>query len=262
MNELQETTTSRGDGEDNVDRQLGSLVSQRDEGQDEARITTIRVALGIRFVQDGFEPSEQGVIAVARDNRIPLINQKKLKGHESFCHLSAVAVGAIYGFVFCRLFDVRSALETVFLLAVGIVLAVVMSAIVSNAWSRRIRNSFESGNRSKGWLEAIATTLFIAAIDFSTIGYFIHSLLTEDLFGLPADSITLIASYGVSLMTACALTLYARLFGIEEAWDHVSRSVVVDRAMNTFHKEVAEGMLLLKRMKKAESQDLVLRHKP
>lgn len=249
---------SNGTDESGVE---GSMTRSEHIGALE-RITKTEVALGIRIREEGIEPTEHGILTVAKEAQIPLMSAHSFDMLKLVGNVSAIAVGIVYGMVLIKELDIEGMLALIPIILGGAVFAYACSKILSGVWSRHVRMAFASKKKLKGWPTAFASTLLIAAIDFGTVGYLIHSILTEDLFGLPPSTLTELASYGTSLMTTSILVLSSMLVGNEEAWRQVAETMVLDRALNVFHKEVAKAILLKKGMKFSEAQEMLIQHKP
>ena len=136
------------------------------------------------------------------------------------------------------------------------------STIVSHFWYYHVKASFDFENKRSNWIVAVIVSIAVGVIDFSCIGNFIHNLLTEDLFGIPADFTTLLATYGLSLMTASTLVLLAKIRGSEEARFDLCSESVVSRAMNFFPKEISEAIAIRRRIKETKLQKIWTNHKP
>ena len=232
-----------------------------DESDALDEINRIELALGIKIFEDRIVPTEDGIITVASEHEIQLLSRKTLMVLRSVWHLGTIAVGALYGYVFSKLFDTQSILETIILLIVGICFAISGSTIVEKIWSRYVMTSSASKKKRKGLTAPIATTLLVAVMDLATQGYFIHSILNQDSF-LPPSTISTVASFGISLMATTILIMLAKLSGSEEALYQLSVNFVLDRALNTYHEIIAEAMSLLRRIEAVKSNELLVRHKP
>jgi hypothetical protein len=257
MNQIDEVTDRRRNGQ--ATGHIPSIPSSADETL--ARIRRTEYSLGISISQDGIVPTPEGLVAAAREHGFQLMSPAMLLFLDSIKTIGAVCIGIFYGLAIRGLLDAIAVDESIVLVVVGIVLSVSNSAIVQSIWFRYVLNNGFSKRRNHGIVSAVVWTILIALVDISVQGYFLHSLLTQDSF-LPPSMIVQVASFGLSTMVTTVLILLARLVGCERALVQIAQVIVLDRALNDFHEEVAHAIILLEHKESSGIHNRSERHRP